>query len=570
MVYKTKGNLRRNKMKTFKQYLLHEYLLPKQITGLKKSVTKEYPEHDNYMTPKARFDTDHFFGTGNDLKREELNNYDHDKSEVHTKIERHLGKPITHDEYKSGLVSDKYGRKVKIGKLVTDPQLRNEFNNDNVRAGTKSSSKHHVTIVRGIHVGGQTNSAVDAEHPTGHSWGEQSCKNVDTGGNRKYLPHEIANGSVVVRVHDHNNQEIYRSTLQPHYNGNNRVAYKIDSEYGIKHPSFTAHVNDVANRLSGEHFGGNIYHMLPDVYNNSHESKMLHPSLTPEKLTDIIHNPKSTEEQHLALQHKNTTPELIHNVLDKELSNYKPSFSLNRNDVFHAAMKSPAFNSEHITKLLNHPNTPKSLHRRLSLHPNLSTDNIHSLLHTHEFPMVGYDSNYKRDSRSEDVVKNLLKHPKTPDDIIDHYIKHGNGSHKRALAENPSLKDHHIDSLLSGKDADTKYSIVNNDALKLKDHHIDTLLDDNNYNNKDKDMKNSIQARLGGKVSNPRHIATYLNHPTYSTRASLFTENNPHLTSEHIDHIIKHDSAASLRQIAAKHPLASKEAIQHATDNKLI
>jgi hypothetical protein len=130
----------------------------------------------------------------------------------------------------------------------------------------------------------------------------------------------------------------------------------------------------------------------------------------------------------------------------------------------------------------------------------------------------------------------------------------------------------HINELVeySEKDNDIKYSIVNNDALKLKDHHIDTLLDDNNYNNKDKDMKNTIQARLGGKVSNPRHIATYLNHPTYSTRASLFTENNPHLTSEHIDHIIKHDSAASLRQIAAKHPLASKEAIQHATDNKLI
>jgi len=301
--------------------------------------------------------------------------------------------------------------------------------------------------------------------------------------------------------------------------------------------------------------------MHPDVYNNSHESKMLHPSLTPEKLTDIIHNPKSTEEQHLALQHKNTTPELIHNVLDKELSNYKPSFSLDRNDVFHAAMKSPAFNSEHITKLLNHPNTPKSLHRRLALHPNLSTDNIHSLLHTHQF---------SNDSRSEDVVKQLLRHPKTPDDIIDHYIKHGNHNHKKALAENPSLKDHHIDSLVSEKDNDTKYNIASNDALKLKDHHIDALLDDNNYDDRHTHIKNSIHARLGGKVSNPRHIATYLNHPTYSTRASLFTENNPHLTSEHIDHIIKHDSAASLRRIAANHPLASKEAIQHATDNKLI
>jgi hypothetical protein len=72
------------------------------------------------MEPEARARTDHFFGEGNDHVREDIKEYDHDKSEIHRIVEEHLGKELSHEEYKSGLTNDKYGRQVKLGKLIKD------------------------------------------------------------------------------------------------------------------------------------------------------------------------------------------------------------------------------------------------------------------------------------------------------------------------------------------------------------------------------------------------------------------------------------------------------------------
>ena len=99
---------------------------------------------------------------------------------------------------------------------------------------------------------GQTNSEPDENHPRGHSWGEISCKNVDTGLNKHYLKDEIKHGTVVVRAHDHNGQEIYRGTLKP-YNNKGSRAYSLDAEYGIKQPDFTDHAIQVAKDLSGDY-----------------------------------------------------------------------------------------------------------------------------------------------------------------------------------------------------------------------------------------------------------------------------------------------------------------------------
>lgn len=123
------------------------------------------------MTTKAREDTDHFFGKDNDEIKEPLKDHVPDKSEVHKKVEHHLGKEIEPEEYKKGITTDKYGRQVKLGKSIKDEKLRTEFANDSTRAGTKSSKNFHVSVVRGTEVAGQTNSAPDKHHPHGHSWG---------------------------------------------------------------------------------------------------------------------------------------------------------------------------------------------------------------------------------------------------------------------------------------------------------------------------------------------------------------------------------------------------------------
>lgn len=160
-------------MLRFKQFL-KEYLTDVQ--------RERYSDVE--MTPKARDATDHFFGEGNDQVREELKGFEADKSETHRKIEQHLGQDISHEDYRKGTTADKFGRQVKLGKLIKDQQLRDEFNRDNTRAGVKKAVSHYVTVVRGTEVAGQTNSAPDPAHPKGHSWGSLSCKNVDTGSNR--------------------------------------------------------------------------------------------------------------------------------------------------------------------------------------------------------------------------------------------------------------------------------------------------------------------------------------------------------------------------------------------------
>ena len=248
-------------MMQFKTYLT-EGLLNEYLTD---SQREKYSKIK--MTPQAREATDHFFGKDKDHVREDLKGYDEEnKSEVHKKVEEHLGLNIDVDNYKKGLSKDKHGRDVRIGKLIKDEKLRNDFANDSARAGVKSSHGHYATIVRGTEVAGQTNSAPDEQHPRGHSWGDESCKNVDTGSNKRYLTHEVKHGSVVVRVHDNSDKEIYRATLHPHHNDAGHTAYAVDSEYGVKHHIFTNVTKEDLDRVQ----------MSKDVIN--------HPSATKEHL----------------------------------------------------------------------------------------------------------------------------------------------------------------------------------------------------------------------------------------------------------------------------------------------
>jgi len=282
----------------FKTYLtkglLYEYLTDSQREKYSKIK----------MTPQAREATDHFFGKDKDHVREDLKGYDEEnKSEVHKKVEEHLGSNIDVESYKKGLSKDKHGRDVRIGRLIKDEGLRNDFANDSARAGAKSSHGHYATIVRGTEVAGQTNSAPDEQHPRGHSWGDESCKNVDTGSNKRYLAHEVKHGSVVVRVHDNTDKEIYRATLHPHNNDLGHTAYAVDSEYGVKHNNFTKHAEDVAKRLSGSHKGGTFsYKKNNKVYDDSDKTYMIHPNVSKEDLDrvqmskDIINHPNATKE----------------------------------------------------------------------------------------------------------------------------------------------------------------------------------------------------------------------------------------------------------------------------------
>lgn len=319
-------------MHTFQEFsVLLEFLTDAQRA--------KYAKHK--MTAAAKAATDPFFGKGNDEVREELQNYDHDKSEPHKKVEQHLGREISIDDYKKGVIKDKYGRDVKIGRQIKDEKLRNEFATDNTRANTRKGGEYHMSIVRGTEVAGQTNPHSTIENPFGHSWAEQSCKNIEDGENRKFLKDEIRHGTVVARVRDKDNQEIYRATLQPHHNDEGHTAYSVNSEYGVKHPAFTAHAQDVAKRLSGEHKGGSAAYLINDhVYNDKIEDYMIHPKASHEDISKALESKDSGIRKAVA-SHPNATKEHLDKAIKDE------SFFVRE-----GALNNPNANREHVERAL--------------------------------------------------------------------------------------------------------------------------------------------------------------------------------------------------------------------------
>ena len=410
-------------MKSFKQYLL-EYLTDKQRTKFA----------DVKMTDKARGDTDHFFGAGNDHIKEPLKSYDHDKSEVHTAVERHLGKDITTSDYAKGLTQDKHGRGARIGRMISDKGLQTQFANDNTRAGTKQPQQHYTTTVRGTEVAGQTNSAPNAEHPKGHSWGNQSCKNIDDGSNRRYLEPEIKHGTVVTRVHDHAGQEIYRATLHPHHNEEGHVAYAMNGEYGVKHPSFTAHAHDVASRLSGEPKGGLSHKIHPEVYNNGVVNKILHPNSTSEH----IHTALKDEDwsiQMAAARHPNATTDHITTALKNIVSTVRKT-----------AIQHPKATPEHITTALKDDNS--DVRASAIQHPTATAEHITTALK----------------DISPDVRQAAIKHPNSTSEHIHTALKDKDWSVRLSAIEHPAATSAHINTAL--KDDNTYVRWAAQERLK--------------------------------------------------------------------------------------------------------
>jgi len=344
----------------FKQFLL-EYLTPQQRSKFMHVL----------MTPEARNDTDHFFGENNDHIREELKGHTPDKSEVHKSIERHLKQEIDHDSYNRGHIKDKYGRPARLGRIIKDKKLVHEFSQDNTRSGSRKIQKPYVTVVRGTEVAGQTNSRSNKEHPDGHAW--NSCKDVDSGSCRKgILDNEIKYGSVVVRVHDHSGKEIHRSTLQPHKNDAGHSAYFVDSSYGVDHPSYVAHVHDVAQRLSGEHKGGSIvYKKHPNVFNDNERHYSIHHNATPEHLHKALGDRDEYVREAAAI-HPSATPEHLHKALGD-----------NNNWVRKAAVSHPSATPEHLHKALGDNNV--WVRAAVASHPNATPEHIHRALDDEHF-----------------------------------------------------------------------------------------------------------------------------------------------------------------------------------------
>lgn len=545
-------------MLKFKPFLL-EYLTDEQRNRFK----------DVQMSDKARSDTDHFFGVGNDKVHGEIKN--DDKSEVHKQLENHLGQTISHEDYRRGLTADKHGRDVKIGRMIKDNDLRNQFDKDPSRKAETTNFK--TSTVRGTEVAGQTNPVSDAQHPKGHSWSGISCKNIETGINKHYLPREIEHGTVVHRVHDHNGQEIYRATLQPHHNDEGHVMYSLDSEYGVKHPSFTKDAHEVAKKLSGEYKPG-LFEKHSKVYDDSGKTFMLHPAMTSEHisaaLTDsnpvvrwhAIDHPDATEE-HLskaladshptvrnhAITHPNMSTKLLDGIMKTgsagdrygaaRHSKISPEALINATSdpdrrVRSAALTNKNMPRNHLDRVMA-GSEPESKSLAIK-NPNIDPKHIGKAIDDLEGHSGDYD---------------VLENPALSHDHLTKLINSNRNAVRRAALRHPNITPDHIHMALDHENATTRYSAIS--SVKSTPRNIDKALDDDNF-----DVKEKAATHDNASSAN---IDKAQNHPDYFVRQGVLTNINikPH-------HLIKalDDSDHWVRSSAATHRSVTPAVIDHA------
>jgi HEAT repeat protein len=486
----------------FKQFLL-EYLTDEQ--------RKRFARVK--MTKKARADTDHFFGKGNDIVHGEIahdaSHHEH-KSEVHRAVERHLGQEIHYDDYRRGLIKDKYGRDVKIGRLIKDEKLRNAFASDSTREGSRKTGVFKTSTVRGIEVAGQSNSAPDPHHPKGHSWAQLSCKNVDTGSNKHYLENEIRRGTVVHRVHDHTGQEIYRATLQPYHNKKGHVAYVVDSEYGIKNPAFRKSAYQVANKLSGEYKPG-VFFKHPDVYNENDIRCILHPSANAEHLHKAL-NDKQFFVRKAAAKHPNVNAEHLHKALNDE--NWEVRIS---------AAKHPNANAEHLHKALNDENI--YVREAAAKHPNVNAEHLHKALN---------DENWE-------VRISAAKHPNANAEHLHKALNDEDIFVRVAAAGNPNVNAQHLHKALNDKHHYVREEAANHPNANVE--HLHKALNDENWKVREAAAKHPN--------ANAEHLHKALNDKEWEIRKAAAS--NPNANAEHFHKALR-DKYKEVREAAKQNP----------------
>ena len=289
--------------------------------------------------PEALLHTDHYFGKGNDEIKEILPN-SMNKSEIHKKIERHLGQEIHIDDYKKGIIKDKYNRDIRLGSFLRQNKISEHLINSYATDGTRQGKKFSGLTVK------TTRSPEGVAGQTSHnqSWENESCKNFNTGKMKKHLPHEVEHGTVVSYLHDHTGKEISRITMQPYIGKNGHRIYHVDSHYGIKHEGFHEHVKNIAKKLSSDKVELSTYKVHPKVYSDSGEEEIYHPNLSHNQIHHIIDTGSVSDKMTIS-DHDNINSTHI----DKLLNDKSPlvKYNLGRND---------KLESHHISKMLKDDN----------------------------------------------------------------------------------------------------------------------------------------------------------------------------------------------------------------------
>ena len=244
-----------------------EALTPKQTAQLFKSLGKEYDAniHNNVFRGKSRIYIPLPDSDGADTPQQSAT-----QSEVQKAVQS-VGYKI--DDYKSGIASkaDDPNRKIRIGKLIKDQKLLQQFANDKSRAATKQQQQNLVVAISRdpVDIGGMS---------TDRGW--TSCMDLDGGINKRYVPTEIKNGAIIAYLINDDDREISRPKarilLKPYYY-NNHMIIVPDRVYGTAPRSFQRLVQQFASWANSGSPEGD-YRLAKGSYQEDRKSTRLNSS----------------------------------------------------------------------------------------------------------------------------------------------------------------------------------------------------------------------------------------------------------------------------------------------------
>lgn len=434
------------------------------------------------QTDAAKEYSDHFFGRGVETHEEPLK-VTPNKSAIHKSLEDYLGKEISIEDYRAGVIQrgDKQNP-MRIGKIKDLPShILKAFSEDTTRSlKTQKSSEFTVHTTR-------SKEGVASQTTNNCTW-TGSCKRYGAGGaGARYLPNEVKHGTVVSYLRNAQGKDIARTTYHPYTNSNGDSIYKINAHYGSTTPDYLAHTKDIEDRLSRPlpvghdiNFSLNKY----NFYNDGKPQTVTHSKINKEYIDDVFNNePASMSHENLgkfyqhmlgenSLYPKTITANHINKFLsrDSNLIDWSTEENETRNQrtLRHHITKTmlnnshPGINENHLDRLMSHPD--KEIRLAALGHPNISKKSIDNAILDED----------------EDVQKEAVKQsrflPREMHQFID-YAKTHNPALLEPISKHPDLGGEHVKSLLDvirnykpvGREVDgshAKMDLVHHNMLK--------------------------------------------------------------------------------------------------------
>jgi HEAT repeat protein len=323
-----------------------------------------------------------------------------------------------------GTIKDKYNRDTRIGKVISDPNLKQTW------ANHQTSGKDDLNIHFSRHphdVAGMTSC--------GQPWEEQSCMNFETGSNKRFLPKEVEHGTMLATLKDKEGKEKARIAIKPHTNSKGQTIPVPEKRvYGDAGPEFMNQVEQHLQKHFYDKADGGVYKKHPSVYNDSSNVNFYNIANIDKALGDEDPNVRGA-----AIHHPNATPEHISRALGDE-DRYVRWYAISH----------PSATPEHISRALGDKDA--SVRWTAISHPSATPEHISRALGDKDASVRGA----------------AISHPSATPEHISRALGDKDALVRRTAIRHPSATPEHISRALEDEDALVRRSA--RDAREIAKH----------------------------------------------------------------------------------------------------